>query len=131
QPRTEADLLRELKRQCAAHGGDDEVAVNAYRRMPEDVRRDLEAGLLHDQRILPACYDPGRIARALDPGDDYFERAWPRTEQSLELLRQSVAADGARLIVLLIPDACQIDASAQQFAAEIGYQVDSSWLTHR
>ena len=100
----------------------------AYRKLPEDVRNKLQEGLLADHQILPACYDPGCIRRAIDPDDEYFQRAWPRTERHLELLRQAVTKDGARLVLTLIPADVQMNAAAQERAAEIGYEVDAGWF---
>lgn len=129
QPRTEEELLSHLRKECDLRGAGFAEAAAAYQQLPAEVRRDLAAGLLHDHRILPACFASSRFQRALNPDDAYFERAWPRTEQHLELLCEAVADDGARLIVLLIPDATQVDPAAHQFAAEIGYRVNLDWLT--
>lgn len=127
QPRSEGEILAYLARVC--QGKDVAAAVAAYKHLPDDVRRGVEQGVLHQPRILPACYDPGRLRRALDPDDSYFERAWPRTERHLELLDDAAGRDGAEFVVVIIPDAVQVDAAAHQFAAEIGYDVDPAWLT--
>ena len=109
-------------------GADFAAALDAYRRLPEDVKTKLMAGLLSDHQILPACYDPTCVRRALGPGDDYFQKAWPRAERHLERLRQQATADGARFILLLIPADVQMSAAAQARAAELGYDVDPAWL---
>ena len=38
-------------------------------------------------------------------------------------------ADGAKLVVMIIPDAVQVDPTAQQFVQALGYEVDPAWLT--
>jgi hypothetical protein len=128
RPRSEAEVLARLRQRCASEPAAT-AAVAAYRRLPQEVRHGLEQGVLHEPRILPACYDPGRLRRALDPDDEYFERAWPRTERHLELLDAAAARDGAEFVVLIIPDSAQVDRTAYEFAAKIGYEVDPAWLT--
>jgi SGNH hydrolase-like domain, acetyltransferase AlgX len=93
------------------------------------VREALSHGKLRQQQIIPACYDPGLLRRALEPDDDYFERAWPRTKRHLELLREAVASDHAQFILLIIPDGSQLDRLSHEFAKSIGYDVDPAWLT--
>jgi len=128
QPRTEEEVLASLRRACDQRGADYESALAAYRRLPAEVRDKLTAGLLADHQILPGCYDPSCVRRAIEPDDEYFQRAWPRTERHLEVLRQAVERDGAQLVLLIIPDTVQMDAAAQARAAEIGYEVDPKWL---
>jgi lysophospholipase L1-like esterase len=128
QPRGEAQVLAALKRSCEQEGGDLDAATAAYQRLPPHVKWALENGQMREHLVFSACFDPGRIRRSLNSDDGYFEKAWPRTQRHLELLRHAVAADGAKLAVMVIPDAVQIDASAQHFAAEIGYQIDRGWL---
>jgi len=129
QPREENEILTVLRQRCDERGMNFETALAAYRKLPDDVRRKLEEGLLSDHQILPACYDPSSIRRALDPDDTYFDRAWPRTERHLNLLRKATEHDGAKLVLLLIPADMQLNAAAQARAAEIGYEVDPSWLS--
>lgn len=128
-PRSEGSILADLRRDCEAHGVDFAQAKAAYDRFPAAVKRHLELGHLHVHRVLPACFDPGRFRRALDPSDEFFARAWPRAERHLNLLREAVAADGAQLVVMVIPDAVQVDPAAQQFVHSLGYEVDPAWLT--
>jgi lysophospholipase L1-like esterase len=128
-PQSEADILAIIRRQCAARGIDHAAAESAYGRLPADVREGLAQGKLRQQQIIPACYDPGLLRRALDPDDDYFERAWPRTERHLNLLRDAVERDGARFVVMVIPEGSQVDRPAHEFAASIGYDLDPAWLT--
>jgi lysophospholipase L1-like esterase len=128
-PQSEADILAILRRECESRGADYAAAEAAYQRLPEEVRHGLEQGRLRHQQIIPACYDPGRLRRSLDPPDDYFQKAWPRTERHLDLLASEVAKDHAQLVLLILPDGAQVDASAQAFAARIGYDVDPAWLT--
>jgi lysophospholipase L1-like esterase len=126
---SEDDILAIIRRQCAARGEDFPAAAAAFRRLPAEVREGLAQGKLRQQQILPACYDPGALKRALDPSDEYFERAWPRTERHLELLREAVVRDGGKFVVLIIPDGSMVDREAHEFAASIGYEVDPRWLT--
>lgn len=127
-PRTEEEILAVLRRECVQRGANYEEGLAAYRRLPEEVRTKLMAGLLSDHHILPACYDPTRLRRALDPDDDYFQKAWPRTEQHLDMLRQAASADGAEFLLLLIPADVQNNAAAQARTAELGFEVDPEWL---
>jgi lysophospholipase L1-like esterase len=129
QPRTDEQIMAALRRTCQERSADFAVAKAAYDRLAEEVKEALADGLLRDHQILPACYDPGRIKRSLDPDDTYFERAWPRTERHLQLLRQTVVADGAKFTLMIIPDAVQVDAAAVEFAKSIGYDVDLAWMT--
>jgi SGNH hydrolase-like domain, acetyltransferase AlgX len=129
QPRTENEILSALRRECEQNGADFASASAAYSRLPTEVKRGMEQKLLRDHQILVACFDPARLRRSLDPDDAYFQRAWPRTERHLELLRQAITADHAQFVVLILPDAVQVDPAAHQFAAEISYETDSSWLT--
>lgn len=128
-PHSEDDILAIIRRECAANGGDIAAAEAAYRRLPADVRAGLAQGKLRHQQIVPACYDPGRLRRSLDPDDAYFARAWPRTERHLDRLQTAVANDGAQLVLLIIPNASQVDRAAHDFAASLGYDVDPAWLT--
>jgi putative peptidoglycan lipid II flippase len=129
-PQSEADILAILRRECESRGADYAAAEAAYQRLPEDVRRGLEQGRLRHQQIIPACYDPGRLRRSLDPPDDYFQKAWPRTERHLELLAAAVAKDHGQFILLIIPDSSQVNRAANEFTARLGYDVDSAWLTN-
>ncbi|MBI3464173.1 MAG: hypothetical protein HY000_14120 [Planctomycetes bacterium] len=127
EPRTSDEILQTIREQAQANGSDPAAAVERYAAIPSEIRRQVEQGLLSQHRVLPACYDPERVRRALDPPDDYFQQAWPRTERHLELLRQAVNADGARLAIMAIPDAVQVDPDALEFDAQLGYQVDPAW----
>jgi lysophospholipase L1-like esterase len=129
EPRSEATIMASLKSDCESRGVDFSAAKAAYERFPPHVKKNLEQGKLGIPRVFPACYDPQRFRRALDPSDEYFARAWPRTEKHLSLLRKAVAADGAKLVVMIIPDAVQVDPAAQQFVQSLGYEVDPYWLT--
>jgi lysophospholipase L1-like esterase len=129
QPQSDDDILAMIRRQCAARGGDVAAAESAYRKLPAEVREGLAQGKLRQQQIIPACYDPSRLRRSLDPDDEYFSRAWPRTERHLEMLRDAVAGDGAKLVLLIIPDGAQVDRAVHDFTASIGYDVDPAWLT--
>jgi len=128
-PQSEADILAMIRRQCAARGKDANEAESAFQRLPAEVREGLAQGKLRQQQIIPACYDPGALKRALDPSDEYFDLAWPRTERHLELLRDAVARDGGLFVLLIIPDGSMVDRQAHEFAASIGYDVDPGWLT--
>jgi lysophospholipase L1-like esterase len=129
QRRTEEQIMAVLKERCLERGVDYDAALAAYRELPEEVRNKLQEGLLADHQILPACYDPGCVRRALDPDDGYFQKAWPRTERHLELLRLAVHRDRVKLVLMLIPADVQMNAAAQERAAEIGYEVEAKWLT--
>jgi lysophospholipase L1-like esterase len=128
-PRTEAAVLAVLRRECQERQADYETALAAYRLLPEDVRQSLIAGRLADHQILPGCYDPSCLRRAIDPDDGYFAQAWPRTQRHLDLLQQAVTGGGGQFVVLIIPDTVQMDAGAQFRMAELGYEVDPDWLT--
>jgi putative peptidoglycan lipid II flippase len=129
QPQREGDILAILRRECESRGADYAAVEAAYHRLPEEVRQGLEQGRLRHQQIIPACYDAGRLRRSLDPPDEYFQQAWPRTEQHLDLLVSEVAKDHAQLVLLILPDGSQVDPAAHEFTARIGYDVDSAWLT--
>jgi hypothetical protein len=127
--RSDEEILIALRRMCGELGGDFEAAKAAYGRLPADVKEALAGRLLRDHQVLAACCDPGRLRRALAPDDEFFARAWPRVDRHLELLREAAGEDKARFVVLIIPDAVQVDPKAQRFAAEIGFEVDEAWLT--
>jgi hypothetical protein len=127
--RSDEEILTALRRMCGELGGDFEAAKAAYGRLPGDVKDALAARLLRDHQVLAACCDPGRLRRALAPDEDFFARAWPRVERHLELLREEAGEDKARFVVLIIPDAVQVDPEAQRLAAEIGFEVEEAWLT--
>jgi len=131
QPRTEAEVLAALRQACGEAGADVAAAEQAYRRLPPGVREALEQRRLRDHQILAACYDPGRLARAIDPDGADWNRAWPRVERHLDRLKAAVTGDGAELAMMIIPDAVQIDPAAHDFAASIGYRVEAHWLTGR
>jgi lysophospholipase L1-like esterase len=130
EPRTSAEVQQTITEQARASGANTETALERYQALPADVRQELEQGLLSQHRVLPACYDPDRIRRALDPNDDELQSIWPRAERALERLKLAVAADGARLAIMIIPDAAQVDPLALAFDAQFGYHVNREWL-HR
>lgn len=127
----EDEVLADIRRDAVARGRDADAAADAYVRLPESIRRHVVSGLLSEQRVIDSCVEPDRLVRALDPDDDFFQRAWGRTEEHLELLRQSVARDGARLIVAGIPAPVQIDPRSLEFHRELGYDLRDDWLTRR
>lgn len=129
QAQSEASLLATLRQECELRGVDYAPAEAAYHRLPAEVRQGLLAGRLRHQQVLPACYDATRLLRSLDPDDAYFRQAWPRTERHLNLLRERVAAAGAKFVVLVIPDGSQVDPVIHDFTSRIGYQVEPRWLT--
>ena len=128
-PQSEAELIAIVRRQSAMRGVDVAQAELAYRRLPADVRDALARGKLRQQQVIPACYDSRALKRAIEPSDEYFNAAWPRTRQHLNLLREAVERDGGQFVLMLIPDGSQVDRSAQDFAASLGYEVDRAWLT--
>lgn len=128
EPRTHAEILQTIREQAESNGCDPAIAVERYAAIPSEIRQQVEQGLLSQHRVLPACYDPERVRRALEPPDDFFQQAWPRTEQHLEKLQQAVTADGAKLVIMAIPDAAQAQPDALEFDAQLGYQVNHDWL---
>jgi len=128
EPQTRVEILQTVREQAEANGRDPAMAIERYAALPSEVRQQVERGVLSQHRVLPACYDPERVRRALEPADDYFRQAWSRTEQHLEELRQAVRADGARLAIVAIPDAAQVEPEALEFDALLGYEVDHAWL---
>ena len=129
QRRSEEEVLADLRQDAAWQDRDPERTATRYKALPEDIRQLVESGLFHQPRLAPACVQPDWIRRAVDPGNEHFDLAWPRTERHLELLREAVARDGARLIVAVIPAVCQVSPASLAFDRRLGYDVDEAWLS--
>jgi hypothetical protein len=129
EPRPRDLLVAIASAEAERRGIDARTAIERYDHLPPAVRADLEEGLLSDQRILPACYEPDRFRRSFGEDEPFFQAAWPRTERHLELLRQAVARDGGRLVLMIIPDGCQVDEACFAFDASLGFEVDPDWRT--
>ena len=127
--RADSDLLGEIVREANRRGYDSAQAEQAYQRLPEAVKSAALDGLFPQQRLFEALFQPDRQRLALDPDDAFFGRAWPRVRQALDALHARVSADGARLLILVIPDAVQVSAEAAAFNRSLGFEVDSRWLT--
>jgi hypothetical protein len=108
---------------------DADLAEGRYRRLPASIRRLAEAGELPGYRYLQACLDPGRFRNSLDPGDQFARRAWSRTRDHLETLRELIEGRGGTLMLAVIPDASQVSSAALEFNRELGFEVDDGWLT--
>lgn len=129
QRRSEAEVVADLRQDALWRGRDADQAVKRYRALPEEIRTLVESGLFHQPRLAPACVQPDWIRRAVDPGDEHFQIAWPRTERHLALLREAAESDGAQLIVALIPAACQVSRASLDFDRRLGYDEDDDWPT--
>lgn len=128
-PRSEEELLAALDAISRAVDADPDLARQRYFRVPAEVRQSLERGEMNDWQVFQACYDPARLQLAISPDDAFFNRAWPRTEKHLDLLRTVVERDGARLVVVAIPGAVQVDRQAYEFMESLGYQLQIEWLS--
>lgn len=128
-PRSQQELLGTVDRLARQFGADPELARKRYLALPPEARAALEQGTAADTRLLPPCFDPSRLKRAIDPDDRYFRKAWPRVERHLELIRQAVAADGGKLVICVIPDAVQVDEDAYRFVESLGYDVEPEWTS--
>lgn len=128
-PRSEESLLALLERECDLREKNFSSALDAYRRLPPEVKSGLLEGRLRHQQVLPACYDPSRLLRSLDPDDDYFNVAWPRTERHLEQFVREVEKDGARFVLMILPEPAQVDLATHRFETQIGFEVKFDWLT--
>jgi lysophospholipase L1-like esterase len=128
-PRSESELLQALSAQTLQSGGNIDNARARYHNIPQTIRDSLEQGTFNDWQVFMACYDPQRIRRALYPTGEFLTQAWQRTEHYLDLLDATARADGAKLVLAVIPAAVQVDPSANQFAQSLGYDVATDWLT--
>lgn len=129
QERSEAEVVADLRQNALWKGRDADAAEKRYLALPEDIRKLVESGLFHQPRLAPACVEPDWIRRAVDPGDEHFQTAWPRTERHLGLLREAVERDGAELVIALVPAACQVRRASLDFDRRLGYDADDDWLT--
>ncbi len=127
--RDEREIIEDIRREAHARRRDADVAEAHYRALSSQIRNDVASGMLAEQRVVDSCIEPDRLVRALDPGDSEFDRAWGRTQTHLDLLRQAVARDGAKLIVVAIPAPFQLDRKSLEFHMSLGYEVRESWLT--
>jgi lysophospholipase L1-like esterase len=127
-PRTEAEIVADLDSEARARGREPGAALANYHALAPELRSDVMAGLLSEQRIIDSCIEPDRLVRALDPDDASFDSAWQRTRQHLDLLQQAVRRDGARLAVTAIPAPFQLDRKSFEFHKSLGYEVREDWL---
>jgi|GEM_PF-1295051 len=127
--RDESEIVDDIRREAHARGRDAAVAEANYHVLSPEIRSDVASGLLAEQRIVDSCIEPDRLVRALDPDGSDFEHAWGRTQIHLDLLRQAVARDGAKLVVVAIPAPFQLDRKSLEFHKSLGYEVRESWLT--
>lgn len=126
--RREAEIIDDIRREALARDRDPAAAVVKYGTLSPKLRTDAASGMLSEQRIVDACIEPDRLVRALDPDDAYFQRAWGRTKEHLDRLREAVTRDGARLVVVAIPAPFQLDRKSLEFHKALGYVVRESWL---
>lgn len=126
--RSEAEVVDDLKQEAPARGRDADRAVERFRALPWQIRRDVASGMLSEQRIIDSCIEPDRLVRALDPDDADFERAWNRTKTHLALLNEAATRDGAKLVLVAIPAPFQVDRRSLEFHKQLGYAVRESWL---
>jgi hypothetical protein len=127
--RDENEIVEDVRREAIARGRDPVASVSNYWSLAATLRGDVSSGLLAEQRIIDSCLEPDRLVRALDPPDGEFQRAWGRTHDHLERLRQAVARDGARLVLVAIPAPFQLDRKSLEFHGALGYGVCESWLS--
>ena len=131
EPRTEAEILATIATEATRRRGDPDAAnaaVQRYHRFPAEVRQLAEQGRFPEYRVLQACVFPDRFRDSIDPDDKFVERAWPQVERHLDLFRRAVEADGATLLMAVIPDAIQVDADAFAFNRQLGFDLDPRWL---
>lgn len=126
--RDESEIIADLEREARTRGRDPAAAVARYQSLSSEVRGKIASGMLAEERIINSCLDPDWLAKSLDPADDDFRRAWGRTQEHLELLQQSVARDGAKLVVLAIPAPFQLDRKSLDFHKSLGFDVRDDWL---
>ena len=126
--RTEAEVVAWIHDEAESGGVDGHVAVERYRRLPEAIRSQAEAGRLPGYRYLQACLDPARFRNSLDPDEQFVKRAWGRTRDHLDKLREQVESAGGTLLLAMIPDASQVSEAALAFNRELGFEVDDGWL---
>jgi len=120
--------VEDLRQEAHARGRDADRAIERFRSLPSQIRRDVASGMLSEQRIIDSCIEPDRLVRALDPDDADFERAWTRTQAHLDLLKEAVTRDGARLVLVAIPAPFQVDRRSLEFHKQLEYEVRESWL---
>ena len=126
--RTEAEVLAWIRGEAESGGVDGDLAEARYRRMPAAIRKRAESGQLPGYRYLQACLDPSRFRNSLDPDEQFVHRAWGRTRDHLDSLREQVESAGGTLLLAMIPDASQVSAAALAFNRELGFEVDEGWL---
>jgi lysophospholipase L1-like esterase len=126
--RSETEIVDDLRQEARARGRDADRAVERFRSLPSQIRRDVASGMLSEQRIIDSCIEPDRLVRALDPDDADFDRAWARTKTHLDLLNEAVTRDGAKLVLVAIPAPFQVDRWSLEFHKQLGYEVRESWL---
>lgn len=126
--RTETEVVAWIRGEAVAAAIDPGLAETRYRELPEEVRAKAEAGRLPGYRYLQACLDPERFRNSLDPTAEFSRKAWQRTRVHLDRLKQLVEAEGARLLLAVIPEASQVSARALEFNRMLGFDVDDDWL---
>lgn len=120
------DALYEL---ASAAGYDADLVARRYQAIPATIRKRIESGQLSEHRALLACLDPTAQRQSIFPTAEFLATAWPRTAAHLDLLRSVAERDGAKFVLTIIPTACQIDPAALEFNRQLGYVVDTRWLT--
>lgn len=128
RPKSSDEIAERIAGLAQARGVDPETARRRYRRIPQNVQREVERGRYPFRRVLYACLEPDRFVRAIDPGDEFFQHAWPRMRAQLDLLKRDVERDGARFRLCIIPDVVQVDPDGLAFQRSLGMQVDDRWL---
>lgn len=126
-PRTTAQVLARVRDEATRSGVDPDLAAGRYGRLPESVRDLAEAGELPEYRFLQACLAPARFRHSIDPDDEFFQRAWPRTRRHLDRLKRSVESDGATLLLVVIPESMQVSEAALEFNRRLGFELDDEW----
>ena len=129
QSRSENEIAGDIRQEAVARQKDPDVAESQFRSLPPEIRADVAAGNLSEQRIVDSCIEPDRLVRALDPKEADFARSWGRTEMHLSRLAKAVSRDGARLAVVVIPASFQLDRQSWEFHRKLGYDAYESWLT--
>lgn len=129
--RTAAQVVARVRDEAVGAGVDPELAAGRYRRLPDTVRALAEAGDLPEYRFLQACLAPDRFRNSLDPGDEFYQQAWPRTRRHLDRLKRSVESDGATLLLAVIPESVQVSMAALEFNRTLGFELDDAWIQDR
>ncbi len=121
--------LWQFVRNAAEERGVDISQTRArFDKMPPEIVESTRKGLFSHSSFLHACLQPQRLLRALDPDAEMIRRAWPRMTTHFERLKADAETQHARLLIILIPHAAQVDPRAWRFCEELGFEMRDDWL---